>query len=191
MGRRLGKQQLKINFLTLQLRVSWLKRWRLEGVMALIIFTNPFYFVQQSPGWHVIMDTTTYGGGWEPWERIWRNIIQIPPHSTLQLTLLWSSNTKYAQYGSRLVSALGVSFLSQTQSEAEISVRHQIWEISCQSFFPIIAELNTMSVSLLARPIQETLLLRQGASVAFSGLANGMYGVGVWFIPQYSAKYGV
>jgi len=30
-----------------------------------------------------------------------------------------------------------------------------------------------MSVSLLVRPIQETILLRQGASVAFSGLANG------------------
>lgn len=30
-----------------------------------------------------------------------------------------------------------------------------------------------MSVSLLVRPIQETLLARQGAAAALSGLANG------------------
>ena len=30
-----------------------------------------------------------------------------------------------------------------------------------------------MSVSLLVRPLQETLLARQGAAAALSGLANG------------------
>ena len=73
------------------------------------------------------------------------------------------------------------SFLSQTWRGVEVSViksdTFPEWEQSQYSIETILSELltrhHTMSVSLLVRPIQETLLARQGAAAALSGLANG------------------
>ena len=75
----------------------------------------------------------------------------------------------------------GLSFLSQTwYYPLSGNFRRQFWDISCGSCHvghPVcIAEPRTeqdaMSVSLLARPLQETILLRQGAQAALQGLAG-------------------